>query len=97
MNARTPTALPLSVELVQAIRAFPVQREAQHCGVAFAVDPFAFYADCPACRARIKVRSFSGCTEIEDVFDAVFEWMSRPGAKEAAQRRQKVLEEDRDE
>ena len=45
--------------------------------------------------ARMKLRSFSGCAEIEDVFDAVFEWMSRPEAQELARRRQEILEADR--
>jgi hypothetical protein len=85
----------ISGNLLEAIRSFAVQREVEHCGRRFTVPPFDFYADCPACGARIKVRSFSGGIEIEDVFDAVFEWMSQPRAKGAAKRRQMILEEDK--
>jgi hypothetical protein len=40
------------------------------------------------------VRAFSGVEEIEDVFDAVFEWMNRPQAREAVERRLGVLAEE---
>ena len=60
------------------------------------VPPFDLYAECPQCGARIKVRSFSGTEEIEDVFDAVFEWMNRPMALEVVQRRLEALAEESD-
>jgi hypothetical protein len=47
--------------------------------------------ECPRCGVRIKVRSFSAIPEIEDVFDAVFEWMNQEGAREVAERRQATL------
>src|SRR4051812_15079697 len=87
----------ISPELVDAIKSFPVRRTIEHCGSTFTTSPFDIYADCPTCGARIKVRSFGAATEIEDVFDAVFEWMSDPAAREAAARRQQVIEADRDE
>jgi len=87
----------VSPEFVDAIRAFPVHRTIRHCSATFSVSPFDIYADCPACGARIKVRSFAATTEIEGVFDAVFEWMSDPAAREAASRRRQVIEADRDE
>ncbi|MGL6096352.1 MAG: hypothetical protein ACRC7O_11225 [Fimbriiglobus sp.] len=78
-------------ELLDAIVAFPTSREVSHCGASFQVDPFAIYATCPTCAARIKVRSFATVPELEDVFDAVFEWMSHPEAAEAARHRQAEL------
>jgi hypothetical protein len=84
----------ISEGLLEVIRAFPVQRAVEHCGARFIAAPFDFYADCPRCGARIKVRSFSGVAEIEDVFDAVFEWMNRPKAQDEARRRQMVLKEE---
>ena len=80
--------------VLEAIAAFPLQREVRHCGHCFAVSPFDLYAECPRCHARVKVRSFSGGAEIEDVFDAVFEWMNQPGAEELARRRRQVIEQD---
>jgi hypothetical protein len=81
----------VSADLLQAIRAFPVRREIEHCGARIAVDPFEFYAVCPHCGSRIKVRSFAATPEIEDVFDAVFEWMNQEGTPEVAKRRQLAL------
>ncbi len=68
----TKAEVPISEELVEAIRDFPVQRELEHCGQTFAVSPFDIYFKCPACGQELKVRSFSGGVEIEDIFDAVF-------------------------
>jgi hypothetical protein len=94
MELKQRLKIDVSEELLEAIRTFPVQREVEHCGVNMKVAPFDFYADCPRCGARIKVRSFSAGGEIEDVFDAVFEWMNQPKAEEEARRRQMVLKED---
>lgn len=80
-------------ELVEAIGAFPLAKRVEHCGDTFSVDPFEIYANCPKCGARIKLRSFSASYEIEDVFDAVFLWMSNPEALEVAKRRQRKLAE----
>lgn len=82
--------------LLEAIAAFPTDREVRHCGAAFRVPPFDIYATCPACGARIKVRSFSAGTELEDVFDAVMEWMLRPGADAVVRRRQAEIAADAD-
>ncbi len=86
-------ALP---DLLEEIRSFPVKRQVEHCGQTFFVSPFDFYAECPQCRTRIKVRSFSGVIEIEDVFDAVFAWMNRAGAEAIVRRRQQEIKEDED-
>ena len=80
-------------ELIEAIQSFPLAREVEHCGGKFVIPPFEFYADCPQCGAHIKLRSFTSSYEIEDVFDAVFLWMSRPEALELAMSRQKKLME----
>jgi hypothetical protein len=97
MNLNREQAVDVPAGLLEEIRSFPVKREVEHCERTFCVSPFNFYAECPQCHARIKVRSFSGVTEIEDVFDAVFEWMTRPGAEEIVRRRQQEMKEDDDE
>ncbi len=80
-------------EVIEAIESFPLSREVEHCGSKFSVPPFEIYADCPRCKAQIKLRGFTSSYEIEDVFDSVFLWMSRPEALEIAQaRRQKIIE-----
>jgi hypothetical protein len=81
----------VSRALLDAIAAFPTARDVTHCGTTFQVSPFDIYTTCPACAKRIKVRSFAAVPELEDVFDAVFTWMARPGAAELAQRRQQDL------
>ncbi len=84
-------------ELVEALKCFPVKRQVEHCGVSFLVGPFDFYAQCPQCGTRIKVRSSSALMEIEDVFDAVFEWMLKPGAADLVRQRQQEIKADKDE
>lgn len=83
-------------EFVETIQHFPLEREVTHCDTKFAVSPFDFYATCPQCGTRIKVRGFSAAPEIEDLFDAVFTWMSRPAAAELARRRLAEIEQDSD-
>lgn len=87
----------ISEDLLDAIRSFPVERRIEHCGVSIRISPFDFYADCPQCGARIKVRSMSGVTEIEDIFDAVFEWLHDPQASRVAEQRRQILEAEHDE
>lgn len=82
--------------LLESIKSFPLQREVIHCGKSFFVSPFDFYAECPLCGARMKVRSLSAVAEIEDVFDAVLEWLDRPEARALAKQRQKEIEQDKD-
>ena len=94
MERMRKTEQYLSHDLIEAIQALPLSRDVLHCGQTFAVSPFDLYANCPQCRARIKVRAFSGLVEIEDVFDAVFAWMNRPGTESAVCERQKVIAED---
>jgi hypothetical protein len=82
--------------LVEAIRSFPPRREVTHCGETFTISPFDIYAECRRCGTRIKVRSFSGMAEIEDIFDAVFEWIDRAKADDLVRNRQAALREDRE-
>ncbi len=77
---------------MEALRSFPCEREVKHCGVKIVASPFDFYATCPRCGARMKLRSFSAAHEVEDVFDAVFEWMNQPGAAELVRRKQQDIE-----
>ncbi len=94
MSLQQSATLPIPSDLVEAIRAFPVERIVEHCGSRFTVSPFDFYADCPRCGKRIKVRAFAAVPEVEDVFDAVFEWMNRPEARALVARRQRALADD---
>ena len=69
--------LAIPAELIEAIRSFPAMQQVSHCGQIMSIPAFEIYADCPHCGKRIKVRSFAGTAEIEDVFDAVFAWIGR--------------------
>src|SRR5438874_2620015 len=89
--------VPMSSDLLDAIRALPHRREVRHCSASFAVSPFDVYATCPHCDQRIKVRSFAASAEIEDVFDAVFAWMLTGDGTELARHRQNELRDDPDE
>jgi hypothetical protein len=97
VNQKTYPRVDVPSHLVEAIRAFPREREVEHCGRKLVVSPFDFYAACPHCGCRIKLRSFSAGYEIEDVFDAVFEWMNQPGARDLARRRQEAIAADQEE
>ena len=86
--------LEISSALTDAIRQFPTTREVSHCGNTFAASPLAIYATCPHCGQRLKLRSFAGVPEIEDVIDVVIEWMNHPAAKAAADVRRAELASD---
>ena len=85
--------LEISEAFVQALRTFPTQDAIEHCGASIIVSPFEFHATCGQCGSKIKVRSFSSGDEIEDLFDAFFEWLNQPGASEVAEQRQSVIEQ----
>jgi hypothetical protein len=82
--------------LIKEIKSFPLKRGVEHCGETFYVSPFDIYARCPHCMSSIKLRSFSAETEIEDIFDTVFEWMNQPEALLLVKERQKVIKEDKE-
>lgn len=96
MQLKRDTYLPITSDLIDAVKTFPMAREVHHCGQTFHISPFDIYAVCPSCRAQIKVRSFSAAPELEDLFDAIFEWMTQPGAAELARQRQEVIAADKD-
>jgi hypothetical protein len=96
MALKSKPVLEIPPGLLEAIRSFPVQREVEHCSNRMTVSPFDFYAACPRCSQRIKVRSFSAGDEIEDIFDAVFDWMNQPLAEEASLRRRETLARDQE-
>jgi hypothetical protein len=94
MKTQTAEKVGIPENLVEA---FPLEREVEHCGHRWTVSPFEFYATCPRCGVRVKARGFSAVDELEDVFDAVFEWLRRPSAATLLTQRQKALEtEDED-
>jgi hypothetical protein len=87
----------ISPDLIGAIKALPHHRDMHHCGATFSVSPFDIYATCPHCGQQLNVRSFSAGTELEDVFDAVFEWMLHEDGDDLARQRQKAIRDDLDE
>jgi len=96
MKTTSSEDIEIPWKLIEGIKAFPLQREVEHCGGVFTTSPFDIYAECPHCGTRIKVRAFSGVTEMEEVFDAVFEWMNQAGAEEFVKRRREEIAEDPD-
>lgn len=94
MSVAEQTAVDVSPELLDAIAQLPPTRTVLHCGDSFTVSPFDLYATCPRCGSRVKVRGFAGVPELEDVFDAVFAWMNRPGAAELVERRRREIASD---
>jgi hypothetical protein len=87
MPVHDATDLNVTPELLEAIASFPIIREVQHCGTTFSASPLDFYATCPTCGARLKLRSFSSVPELEDVFDAVLDWLRQPGTEAVARKR----------
>jgi hypothetical protein len=96
MATNTSPPLEISSSLIEAIRSFPLERQMLHCGVEFTVSPFDIYAVCPRCGTKIKLRAFSACPDLADVFDAVMEWLNQPGAEAAFHRRQQEILADED-
>lgn len=85
----------VSFAMIEAIKNFPGEKEIEHCETAFTVSPFDFYAVCPVCQTKIKVRSVGAAAELEDVFEAVFEWLAKPEAKASFEKRQREILGDR--
>jgi hypothetical protein len=96
MALKSRDDVEISEDLLDAIRSFPVEREVEHCGSRIKISPFEFYADCPQCGSRQKLRSFSAVPEIEDVFDAIFEWLDNPEARRIADQRREALRTESD-
>jgi hypothetical protein len=94
MSLARPSELDISPELVEAVERFPTARVVAHCGQSFPISPFDLYATCPSCGARFKVRAFSAHPELEDLFDAFFQWLQTPDAARLAAQRQQVLQEE---
>ena len=83
----------VTTELVEAVRTFAPMREVEHCGVPFAVSAFDLYGTCPRCSTRLKLRGFSASP---DLFDGFLEWLNHAENAEAADRRRRELQDDRD-
>lgn len=96
MENNVERELPLSQRLIDAIKSFPTRKAVTHCGTTFYVNPFGIYATCPHCATTVKIRSFAAVTELEDVFDAVFEWMNQPGVLPFVRERQEAIKQDAD-
>lgn len=96
MRAAAQPPVDVPTELLDAIRAFPREREVEHCGAKWIISPFDFYTTCPHCGVRLKVRAMSAIPEIVDLFDAVFEWMNQPGVEDLVRHRQEAIAADSD-
>jgi predicted nucleic acid-binding Zn-ribbon protein len=96
MSTSTAPRVEVPEELIDAIRSLPTERVVEHCGQTFRTSPFVIYGKCPACGKDVKVRAFSAASEIEDVFDAVFEWMSSPAAARVAEQRCQEIEAEKE-
>jgi len=94
MSTDTTHSVAVPDEVVEAIRSLPAKRPVTHCGQLFDVPAFSIYATCPTCGEEIKVRSFGATAEIEDIFDAVFEWMANPATKTIAEDRLRTMKDD---
>jgi hypothetical protein len=91
MDLKGNTVPEVSLDLLESIRRYPVEREVSHCGVQWTVPALEFYSICPKCKQPVKLRSYAATAELEDVFDAVFEWMNQPQAEAIANRRRQTL------
>ena len=92
---RSPTGkVFVSEDLIKVIKSFPTSKEINHCNSTFPVSPFDFYGICPKCNAEIKLRSSSANYELEDVFDAVFEWLIRQESQKLFEKRLLEIKED---
>jgi hypothetical protein len=96
MELKAQPGADISAELIEAIRSFPIEREIEHCGIKQRVNPFDIYLTCSQCGSQIKLRSFSAHFEIEDIFDAVFEWMLQPGTAALVGQRQQAIAADKE-
>ncbi len=92
MSTSTASRVDISEDLIEAIRSLPTERFVEHCGKSAAISPFAIYYHCPVCGVDVKVRAFSGGADVEDVFDAVFEWIGSPAAARLAEQRRAEIE-----
>ncbi|CAN5428319.1 hypothetical protein BH10ACI2_BH10ACI2_16220 [soil metagenome] len=83
-------------EIINEVKTSPVSKQLEHCGQKFSSGYLSFYATCPKCETRIKLRSFSANPELEDLFDAFIEWSLKPGAAEMIKERREAIVEDND-
>jgi hypothetical protein len=82
--------------LIDAILAKNPWRHVAHCGVTKRISTFDIYYECDVCGEEIKVRSMSGVEDIDDVFDAVFQWALDPDAAKVMAARQAEIRDDID-
>jgi hypothetical protein len=82
--------------LIDAILAKSPWREVLHCGVTKRISTFDIYFECDVCGEEVKVRAMSGVEDVEDVFDAVFQWALDPDAASVMKARQADIRDDID-
>ena len=84
----------VSDELITQIEKFPVSKTITHCDVPIEVSPLDFYATCPRCQVKTKLRSFGGGAALEELFDAVIAWSMKPGGLAVIEKRFEEIKAD---
>jgi hypothetical protein len=93
MELKGSAAPDVSWDLVEYLRRFPTERSVQRCDTDRSRARILF--ELSEVRRNDQLRPFGG-TEIEDLFDAVFEWMNQPGAESIVRRRREAIAEHAD-
>lgn len=94
MSTDVSESVEIPAELLDAIRSLPAERTVVHCGEEMQVSPLALYATCTHCGEILKLRGFTAHPEVEDVVDAVLEWMATPEGRAASASRMRDLTSD---
>ena len=85
-------------DIIDEIKALPHFRDitCADCDTSFRVHTLEIHANCPKCGATPKCRAFGGIgTEVQDVIDAVLEWMGEGESLDAVMSRHKMIMEDK--
>src|SRR4030095_4046665 len=85
--------IPIPYRLLEMIRGFPLAREVTPCGSTFEVSWFDYYAICPKCSTRLRVRGLSGNVDLEGLIDSVLEWIETNHADEVVRKRRAEIRE----
>ena len=78
---------------IEQIRTLPKTRPFTCCGRTTNVSILQIYGQCPECGQNVKMRRLGSVgSEIEDVIDAVLEWMGTGKDFEMAMRRKREID-----
>ena len=80
-------------EIIDEIKNLPAFSPIQcpKCGHEYEVSALLIQGECPNCNLYIKYRAFSAEKEIQDVIDAVLEWIGEGESFTAAMDRYKII------